>query len=152
MDEASQSDIKEVTSLLRGKKVPVVGDDKQVSATAAFIDNAKIEYLARCFLKDEPSKASLYDLARVMFPDKFVMLREHFHCFESIIRFSTQVYFESLILLRVLYGPGTDRSASSNEDRGCDPAIASPSVILMKTRPQPFTLSTDRNDPASVSL
>lgn len=107
MDEASQSDIKEVTTLLRGKKVLVVGDDKQVSPTAAFIEDAKIERLARGFLKNQPFKtlllpgASLYDLAKVMFPDKFLMLREHFRCVEPIIRFSMQFYPEPLIPLRV---------------------------------------------------
>ena len=107
MDEASQSDIKEVTTLLRGKKVLVVGDDKQVSPTAAFIENAKIDRLERGYLKNQPFKtlllpgASLYDLAKVMFPDKFVMLREHFRCVEPIIRFSMQFYPEPLVPLRV---------------------------------------------------
>ena len=107
MDEASQSDIKEVTALLRGKKVLIVGDDKQVSPTAAFIEDAKIERLARGFLKNQPFKtlllpgASLYDLAKVMFPDKFVMLREHFRCVEPIIRFSMHFYPEPLIPLRI---------------------------------------------------
>ena len=107
MDEASQSDIKEVTVLLRGKKILVVGDDKQVSPMAAFIEDATIERLARGFLKNQPFKtlllpgASLYDLAKVMFPDKFVMLREHFRCVEPIIRFSMQFYPEPLIPLRI---------------------------------------------------
>lgn len=107
MDEASQSDIKEVTALLRGKKILVVGDDKQVSPTAAFIEDAKIERLARGFLMNQPFKtlllpgASLYDLAKVMFPDKFVMLREHFRCLEPIIRFSMQFYPERLVPLRI---------------------------------------------------
>jgi hypothetical protein len=107
MDEASQSDVKEVTALLRGCKVFVVGDDKQVSPTAAFIENAKVERLERGFLKNQPFKtlllpgASLYDLAKVMFPDKFVMLREHFRCVEPIIRFSMQFYPEPLVPLRV---------------------------------------------------
>jgi very-short-patch-repair endonuclease len=107
MDESSPSDIKEVTTLLRGKKVLVVGDDKQVSPTAAFIEDAKIERLARGFLQNQPFKtlllpgASLYDLAKVMFPDKFLMLREHFRCVEPIIRFSMQFYPEPLIPLRV---------------------------------------------------
>jgi REase_MTES_1575/AAA domain len=107
MDEASQSDVKEVTTLLRGKKILVVGDDKQVSPTAAFIENEKIDRLERGFLKNQPFKtlllpgASLYDLAKVMFPDKFVMLKEHFRCIEPIIRFSMQFYPEPLIPLRV---------------------------------------------------
>jgi very-short-patch-repair endonuclease len=107
MDEASQSDIKEITTLLRGKKVLVVGDDKQVSPSAAFIENAKIDRLERTYLAKQPFKtlllpgASLYDLAKVMFPDKFVMLREHFRCVEPIIQFSTQFYTEPLIPLRI---------------------------------------------------
>jgi very-short-patch-repair endonuclease len=107
MDEASQSDIREVTTLLRGRKVLVVGDDKQVSPTAAFIDDAKIQRLEHGFLKGQHFKtlllpgSSLYDLAKVMFPDKLVMLKEHFRCVEPIIRFSMQFYPEPLIPLRV---------------------------------------------------
>jgi very-short-patch-repair endonuclease len=107
MDEASQSDIKEITTLLRGKKVLVVGDDKQVSPTAAFIENAKIDRLEKTYLAKQPFKtlllpgASLYDLAKVMYPDKFVMLREHFRCVEPIIQFSKQFYTEDLIPLRI---------------------------------------------------
>jgi transcription elongation GreA/GreB family factor/very-short-patch-repair endonuclease len=107
MDEASQSDVKEVTTLLRGKKILVVGDDKQVSPSAAFIENAKIDRLERTYLANQPFKtlllpgSSLYDLAKVMFPDKFVMLREHFRCVEPIIQFSTQFYTEALIPLRI---------------------------------------------------
>ncbi len=36
-----------------------------------------------------------------MFPDKFVMLREHFRCVEPIIQFSTQFYTEALVPLRI---------------------------------------------------
>jgi transcription elongation GreA/GreB family factor/very-short-patch-repair endonuclease len=107
MDEASQSDIKEVTALLRGKKILVVGDDKQVSPTAAFIPNAQIARLERTYLSKQQFKtlllpgSSLYDLAKVMFPNSFVMLREHFRCVEPIIQFSTQFYTEPLVPLRV---------------------------------------------------
>jgi hypothetical protein len=107
MDEASQSDIREIATLLRGKKILVVGDDKQVSPTAAFIENAKIDRLEHGFLKGQPFKtlllpgSSLYDLAKVMFPDKLVMLKEHFRCVEPIIRFSMPFYPEPLVPLRV---------------------------------------------------
>ena len=36
LDEASQSDARELPALLRGKKMLVVGDDRQVSPSAAF--------------------------------------------------------------------------------------------------------------------
>ena len=103
MDEASQSDIREIPALLRGKKILVVGDDKQVSPTAAFIENAKIDRLEHNYLSEQPFKtlllpgSSLYDLAKVMFPDKLVMLREHFRCVEPIIRFSMGFYPEPLV-------------------------------------------------------
>jgi superfamily I DNA and/or RNA helicase len=59
MDEASQSDIREVPALLRGKKILVVGDDKLVNPTAAFIENGKIDRLEHGFLKGQPFKTLL---------------------------------------------------------------------------------------------
>jgi transcription elongation GreA/GreB family factor len=107
MDEASQSDARELPALLRGKKVLVVGDDRQVSPSAAFLSIANIERLRQNFLSEFPFRAevepgaSIYDLARVMFPAKFVMLKEHFRCVEPIIRFSMQFYNQDLIPLRI---------------------------------------------------
>jgi very-short-patch-repair endonuclease len=107
LDEASQSDAKELPALLRGKKVLVVGDDRQVSPSEAFLSVSNIARLRENFLGEFPFRgqvepgASLYNLARVMFPDKFVMLKEHFRCVEPIIRFSMQFYDEPLIPLRI---------------------------------------------------
>ena len=110
LDEASQSDVRELPALLRGKKVLVVGDDRQVSPSAAFLSLANIQRLRANYLGEFPYPgqvepgASMYDLARVMFPDKFVMLKEHFRCVEPIIRFSMQFYDEPLVPLRVPKG------------------------------------------------
>jgi very-short-patch-repair endonuclease len=110
LDEASQSDARELPALLRGKKILVVGDDRQVSPNAAFLSIANIARLRENFLSEFPygvqvePGASLYDLSLVMFPDKFVMLKEHFRCVEPIIRFSMQFYNEPLIPLRVPRG------------------------------------------------
>jgi len=110
LDEASQSDVRELPALLRGKKILVVGDDRQVSPSAAFLSIANIQRLRSNFLAEFPFRgqvepgASLYDLARVMFPTDFVMLKEHFRCVEPIIRFSMQFYDEPLIPLRVAKG------------------------------------------------
>ncbi|MBV8699559.1 MAG: hypothetical protein JOZ76_11345 [Bradyrhizobium sp.] len=107
LDEASQSDARELPALLRGKKVLVVGDDRQVSPSSAFLSIANIARLRHNFLSEFPFRAevepgaSIYDLARVMFPAKFVMLKEHFRCVEPIIRFSMQFYNENLIPLRI---------------------------------------------------
>lgn len=98
VDEASQSDLFALPALLRGKKMLVVGDDKQVSPTAAFIAVRELEQLHANFLKDKffgslmlPGN-SLYDLAGAVFPGSKLMLREHFRCVEPIIRFSMQFY------------------------------------------------------------
>ena len=130
LDEASQSDARELPALLRGKKILVVGDDRQVSPSAAFLSIASIGRLRDNFLSEFPYRAqvepgaSLYDLSRVVFPDRFVMLKEHFRCVEPIIRFSMQFYNEPLIPLRIPKGverldpPLVDIFVEDGERRG----------------------------------
>jgi hypothetical protein len=107
LDEASQSDAREIPTLLRGKKVLVVGDDRQVSPSVAFLSIANVQRLRQNYLAEFPfgsevePGSSIYDLARVMFPDRFVMLKEHFRCVEPIIRFSMKFYNQELVPLRV---------------------------------------------------
>ena len=107
IDEASQSDVSELPALLRGRKVLVVGDDRQVSPTAPFVTQAKIAQLRHNYLQDLPFKGllepgeSIYDLMRAVFPNERLMLKEHFRCVEPIVRFSMQFYPERLVPLRV---------------------------------------------------
>lgn len=107
IDEASQSDITELPALLRGKKILVVGDDRQVSPTAPFVTQEKIGQLRHHYLGDVPFKSllepgeSIYDLMRAVFPNQRLMLKEHFRCVEPIIRFSMQFYPEKMLPLRI---------------------------------------------------
>ncbi|WP_426422210.1 AAA domain-containing protein [Bradyrhizobium genosp. A] len=107
IDEASQSDITELPALLRGKKILVVGDDRQVSPTAPFVTQEKIGQLRHHYLGDMPFKSllepgeSIYDLMRAVFPDQRLMLKEHFRCVEPIIQFSMQFYPERMLPLRI---------------------------------------------------
>jgi len=107
IDEASQSDVTELPALLRGRKLLVVGDDRQVSPTAPFVTQERIAQLRRRYLDDLPFKnllepgESIYDLMRAVFPSDRLMLKEHFRCVEPIIRFSTQFYPEKLVPLRI---------------------------------------------------
>ena len=107
IDEASQSDITALPAIMRAKKLLIVGDDKQVSPTAAFFAEEKILQLKHNFLKDQPFAElvlpgiSIYDLASAVFPSQRIMLTEHFRCVEPIIRFSMQFYTEPLIPLRI---------------------------------------------------
>lgn len=107
VDEASQSDITALPALVRGKKVLIVGDDKQVSPTAAFIEERRLLQLKHNFLQGQPFASlmlpggSLYDLAGAVFPGRRIMLHEHFRCVEPIIRFSMQFYNEPIVPLRI---------------------------------------------------
>ena len=101
IDEASQSDIWALPALLRGKKILVVGDHKQVSPSAVGMAEVKVQELVNRFLVSQahgtemtPDK-SIYDLARVVFAGNSVMLKEHFRCVPAIIEFSNREFYEN---------------------------------------------------------
>ena len=99
VDEASQSDLWALPAILRGKKILVVGDDKQVSPDAGFIAGERIRELRSRFLTEQPygtemtPEKSLYDLAGRVFAAEQVMLREHFRCVPPIIAYSNRVFY-----------------------------------------------------------
>jgi very-short-patch-repair endonuclease len=101
IDEASQSDIWALPALLRGKKVLVVGDHKQVSPSAVGTAEEKIKELISRFLTNQPHGSemtpdkSIYDLARVVFAGNSVMLKEHFRCVPAIIEFSNREFYQN---------------------------------------------------------
>ena len=103
VDEASQSNLWSLPAILRGKKVLVVGDDKQVSPSGSFIASAKINTLRDRFLSDQPygqdltPDKSLYDIASTVFAAQRVMLTEHFRCVQPIIAYSNKTFYQNLI-------------------------------------------------------
>jgi very-short-patch-repair endonuclease len=107
IDEASQSDITALPAILRAKKLLIVGDDKQVSPTAAFVSEEKIQQFSQSYLRSQPFAdllipgMSLYDLASAIYPTQRIMLTEHFRCVEPIIRFSMKFYGNELLPLRL---------------------------------------------------
>ncbi len=104
VDEASQSDLWALPAVLRGKKILVVGDDKQVSPDGGFIESTRIQELLDRYLADQPFAAemtpekSLYDLAARVFAADQVMLREHFRCVPPIIAYSNRTFYQNQIL------------------------------------------------------
>jgi very-short-patch-repair endonuclease len=100
VDEASQSDLWALPAIVRGKKILVVGDDKQVSPDGGFISSQRINDLKNRFLADQPfgvemtPEKSLYDLAARVFAAEQVMLREHFRCVPAIIAYSNRVFYK----------------------------------------------------------
>lgn len=107
VDEASQSDITTLPILLRAKKVLIVGDDQQVTPTPIGIEERRVAQLREAFLSDLPFAAqmdpatSLYDLGGMLFPGRALLLREHFRCVEPIIAYSSRLYPEPLVPLRL---------------------------------------------------
>jgi very-short-patch-repair endonuclease len=103
VDEASQSDLWALPAILRGKKILVVGDDKQVSPDGGFINSEHITSLRARFLGQQPYGAdmtpekSLYDLAARVFAGHQVMLREHFRCVAPIIAYSNHTFYRDAI-------------------------------------------------------
>jgi very-short-patch-repair endonuclease len=103
IDEASQSDIWAMPALLRGRKVLVVGDHRQVSPSGVGLEEARIVDLFSRFLTNQPHGSqmrpdrSIYDLARVVFAGNSVMLKEHFRCVPAIIEYSKRQFYEHQI-------------------------------------------------------
>lgn len=103
IDEASQSDISALPVLMRGKKVLVVGDDKQVSPSN-FVQEDIILGHRRTLLAKQPfaplmaPDKSIYDLFSGVLPNASIMLREHFRCVDPIISWSNQHYYHGKMI------------------------------------------------------
>jgi very-short-patch-repair endonuclease len=101
IDEASQSDLTALPSLLRAQKVLIVGDDKQVSPDEVGLEEDKVRSLMSRFLAGQvdiyrqqmsPDR-SIYDLFKVVFARSSVMLREHFRCVGPVIEYSKREFY-----------------------------------------------------------
>ncbi len=99
IDEASQSDISSLAILYMGKKLIIVGDDKQVSPMAVGTKIDKINSLKEMYIADKipnahlyDAKTSIYDIAATTFQP--LMLREHFRCVPEIIEFSNWLSYD----------------------------------------------------------
>ncbi|HSV74602.1 MAG TPA: AAA domain-containing protein [Chthonomonadales bacterium] len=101
IDEASQSDLTALPSLLRARKALIVGDDKQVSPGGEGLDEEKIRSLMSRFLGNQVEtyrpqmspERSIYDLFKVVFAKSAVMLKEHFRCVGPIIEYSKREFY-----------------------------------------------------------
>ncbi len=101
IDEASQSDLSALPTLLRARKLLVVGDDQQVSPDAVGLEEQKIKTLMQRFLTEQvplyraqmSPERSIYDLAKVVFARSGVVLKEHFRCVAPIIEYSKREFY-----------------------------------------------------------
>ena len=99
VDEASQASILALPLVYMGKKVVIVGDDKQVSPMAIGTDLEQSNNMLDTHLKGVIAnhsiydlKCSIYDIAETTFQP--LMLREHFRCVPEIIGFSNGLSYD----------------------------------------------------------
>jgi very-short-patch-repair endonuclease len=110
VDEASQAGIEALALFLLGKRIIVVGDDKQNSPEAVGVLEDDIARLARDHLGDFQFRdefrpdTSLYDHAERAFGN-VISLREHFRCVPEIIRFSNDLCYTDAPLIPLRQAP-----------------------------------------------
>lgn len=103
MDESSQTSILDFTGLAIAKKAIIVGDDKQISPTNAFIDIDVLNSLREKYLKGSKwsyllsNETSVYDFVQMICGNQKIILSEHFRCLPEIIRFSNEVFYNNQI-------------------------------------------------------
>lgn len=107
VDEASQCGPEALPLMYLGKKILVVGDDKQISPEAVGIERGQVQWLMREHLNgfihfdSFDVESSLFDHGRIRFRNR-ITLREHFRCMPEIINFSNDLCYRAdpLIPLR----------------------------------------------------
>jgi len=112
VDEASQCGVEGLPLFYLGKRVLIVGDDKQISPDAVGLPRDAVHRLMEEFLRDFHFKSSfdvessLFDHGKLRYGTRRITLREHFRCMPEIIRFSNDLCYSDtpLIPLRQ-YGP-----------------------------------------------
>lgn len=112
VDEASQCGVEALPLFYLGKKILIVGDDRQISPDAVGLPRDAVHRLMEEFLYDFHFKSSfevessLFDHGKLRYGTQRITLREHFRCMPEIIRFSNDLCYSDtpLIPLRQ-YGP-----------------------------------------------
>lgn len=112
VDEASQCGVEALPLFYLGKKILIVGDDRQISPDAVGLPRDSVHRLMEEFLHDFRFKSSfdiessLFDHGKLRYGTRRITLREHFRCMPEIIRFSNDLCYSDtpLIPLRQ-YGP-----------------------------------------------
>lgn len=112
IDEASQCGVEALPLFYLGKKILIVGDDKQISPDAVGLPRDAVHRVMEEFLHDFRFKSSfdvessLFDHGKLRYGTRRITLREHFRCMPEIICFSNDLCYSDtpLIPLRQ-YGP-----------------------------------------------
>jgi very-short-patch-repair endonuclease len=105
VDEASQCGFEALPLIYMGKKILIVGDDKQISPDAVGLPLHAVHHLQEEFLYDFDFKSSfditssLFDHGKLRYGQWRITLREHFRCMPEIIRFSNDLCYSDTPLI-----------------------------------------------------
>lgn len=100
VDEASQCNYEALLLMYLGKKIIIVGDDKQISPESIGIPTDQVLQLIDKNLPDFAFKnafdceTSLFDHGKRMYANSLT-LREHFRCMQEIIAFSNDLCYSA---------------------------------------------------------
>jgi very-short-patch-repair endonuclease len=105
VDEASQCGVEALSLFYLGKKILIVGDDKQISPEAVGLPRDAVHRLMEELLHDFRFKSSfdvessLFDHGKLRYGTQRITLREHFRCMPEIIRFSNDLCYSDTPLI-----------------------------------------------------
>lgn len=105
VDEASQCGVEALPLFYLGKKIVIVGDDKQISPDAVGLPRDSVHRLMEEFIYDFHFKSSfdiessLFDHGKLRYGTRRIALREHFRCMPEIIRFSNDLCYSDTPLI-----------------------------------------------------
>jgi very-short-patch-repair endonuclease len=105
VDEASQCGFEAIPLLYLGRKILIVGDDKQISPAAVGAPQSAINQLMEQYLYDFKFKSSfdmvgsLFAHAKLRYATHRIALREHFRCMPEIISFSNDLCYSDTPLI-----------------------------------------------------
>lgn len=114
VDEASQCGVEALPLIYLGKKILIVGDDKQISPDAVGLNRDAVHQLMAQFLHDFEFKSSfdiessLFGHGKLRYGTRQIVLKEHFRCMPEIIRFSNNLCYANTPLIP-LRQYGSDR-------------------------------------------
>lgn len=103
MDESSQTSVLSISALTRGKKIIIVGDDKQISPMSVGQSIEEINILRNKYLTNNSwayileASTSIYDVVNTLCGAKKVVLTEHFRCLPEIINYSKEHFYDGQI-------------------------------------------------------
>jgi len=105
VDEASQCGFEALPLFYLGKKILIVGDDKQISPDAVGVPRDAVRRLMGEYLYDFQFKDSfdvensLFDHGKLRYDTRRITLREHFRCMPEIIRYSNELCYSGTPLI-----------------------------------------------------